>query len=171
MALGGALDIEKMREEVRRMFPEYEMSDNVLGSRVTALGLYKPKDATVVFAPPERVERVYFPEILKDRVDVEVETLSRMVTGFNILLGKEAKNVFMPISEARKDLSSIGLAMLNESPRRFADKYHDLMIDIARKRLLEGLLGTPEDLDEYQGESWMTPQQIAVLRELQAECE
>lgn len=145
------------------------MPDNVLGPRVTGGSVYKPVTPEIVRAARQAAKAAKMKEIGADHVEVEYEVSTRKVTGFNINLAREKKTIFMPIREAESDVSMIDQILLKSDPQRFCKKYANAMIITARKQLREGTVGTPDELEGYQGEAWMSPEQIAVLVDLRAD--
>lgn len=145
---------------------------NELGPRVTGGSVYKPEPpVTMSQRMRTAAENMAAKKKPQDHVYCEWDTdgPKPKVLGFNIHLAREEKTIFMPVREAEPDISMIDLMLLKDDPERFCKKYATAMIVSARQRLREGSVGTPEDLSEYRGESWMSPEQIAVLIDLRAD--
>lgn len=163
---------DKLRQWLSGIWPEVGMPENELGPRVTGGSVYKPESPVTMGArmraAAERVAKSKAQQAV-DHVETEWEVATRKITGFNIHLGREGKTIFMPVREAESDVSMIDQILLSSDPEAFVKKYATAMIITARKGLREGTVGSPEDLDEYRGEAWMSPEQIAVLIDLRAE--
>jgi hypothetical protein len=162
---------DKFAKWLEGQWPEVGMPpDNVLGPRVTGGSVYKPVLPDIVQQARRAGKTQKMREAGADHVEVEYEVSTRKPTGFNIHLAREGKSIFMPIREAEPDISMIDLMLLKDDPEAFCKKYAKAMIESARQRLEEGTVGTPEELKGYRGESWMSPEQIAVLVDLRADC-
>lgn len=167
--------VEDMQRIIRENFGDWAfledqiVGDNELGPRVTGGSVYKPVLPEIVQQARRAGKTQRMKEAGADHVEVEYDGSTRKPTGFNIHLAREGKTIFMPIREAEPDISMIDLMLLKDDPEAFSKKYAKAMIVTSRKQIREGTVGTPEELKGYQGEAWMSPEQIAVLVDLRGE--
>lgn len=111
----------------------------------------------------------------RDQVHITRDVANASIMGFEIHLGTENVDVFMPFSSIESQMPSEDARLLHTDSMAFLRRYGTAMIGTARERFRRGELGTPDDLERFEATERMrrdaeelTPEQAEILAMLRS---